>query len=138
MALPVQSIGALTFNVMRGTIHLPRDTNEVIARPGVDHVAVRDTGVRAPQSTVTTTRDVVDYDDGITVFATYTALINGALQAVVKDDHDYDATDSVQFAVLAVEQVELIAAENIVNPLSTNPTAILRARWVLQAVPSPP
>ena len=128
MALTRAQIGSYTFIKLEGSVVGFTEAMEDITRPGVDGVAIRYQGQRAPEFEMISEADVSSKSGVATLMALYRALV-GTL-VTVKDDlgnsHTYIAVKGVQQEF----EVPITSASGGIN---SNPAALLRCRWRLQS-----
>ena len=135
MALPVQSIGSFDFNILRGPIGAWGNDVEQIDRAGVDEFALRNLGQRGKQFVLESVRDVLTVAAGFDLLLSYQSLIGASPVVLIKDSYNFTASNGLDVAVLAVGLISVVGIDNVVNPIETDPQAVLRARWSLRFVP---
>lgn len=134
MPFHLHAIGPFTFDALRGEIHLEREENEVIVRPGVDGSGIRRLGQRGRPFVVETMRYETSYASAEIVLHGYQELIRLDPLQVIKNS--IASRDLHQ--VLEVEKVAISPCTTAVGTIVANPSAILIARWTLLAMPRQP
>lgn len=132
--MATNSIGVYEFAAIQGVPGILTDSVEVIERANVDGTALRGLGRRGQQFTVRTIDDQATLSDCRTQLQAYEALVGFGLWRLVVNDVDYQATEGMLFAVLAVAPARITKAPVIVGGLNVTSGAVLYAAWQLKAI----
>lgn len=134
MAVTDNSIGDFDFLTLSGNVNAPAEQLVLDQRIGVAGTEVTRTGIRAVESVLTSTRDVLDLTAGRRLYREYLDLINDNPVEVVKDgEPSLDGLWKGQ--VLGVRLVILQAITAAVGGIEEDPpAAILVCEWTIIAI----
>jgi hypothetical protein len=130
----LNSIGPFRFLQILGTPKVPTPDVEVVARAGVNDVALWFTGTRGKPFELRTFVDAPDLDSAYDLYDSYLTLIGSPPVAIVYRQIPIAAAGAL-FSVLHVEPLEIRAVANFMGGLNVNPQAVCRCSWTLIAKP---
>lgn len=133
MPIHTNTIGAYSFEDIRGQLQPKQQQLEVIVRPGLRGESTRKTGVRGTPFQITTLHYVLDWDAAQDAMVTYLDLIHaGAPVEVIQHSLSYG-----YFKVLQVAQVEARACVNVIGQLVPNAELLQMVAWTLLSTDPP-
>lgn len=129
----INRIGDFNFLQFVGGPEFPSGDIEIVARPGVDGVALWFTGVRGKPFSIVSLVDAPDLIGAYDLYEQYNRIVGAGVQNMVWRNVGLVGYGIV-FAVLMVRPLQIRQVAKFVGGFNNNPTAICRCEWTLLPV----
>lgn len=126
MGVLTNSIGAHSFDDMRGNIPRRGQQLQIFSRPGIDGVGSRKTGSRTGAVRILTHHYVLDWTAAKTAMDAYKLLVGADPQTIIQHDENYGT-----YLVQSVEQVSAHAVVNAIGAIIPNAQVKQIVAWTI-------